>query len=123
MVDPLEINLAVTAHAAWKLRLKHAVEIKQFDMDADSVAMDDLCKFGKWLNSLDLEEIDLDHFNRVKSLHAEFHAIAAEVVRLATGPGDTEAEQHRLLDGAFSECSAKLTDAMMVWRQSLTNAK
>jgi hypothetical protein len=119
MVDPLEINFAISAHSSWKLRLKHALETKQFESDAESVAADDLCKFGMWLNSLDLEEVNLDHFSRVKSLHAEFHAIAAELVKIATAPDDLGADPSKLLEGAFSECSAKLTDALMAWKQSL----
>lgn len=44
-----EVQNAIRAHGAWKLRLKTAIATGSSSLKVDDVARDDCCDFGKWL--------------------------------------------------------------------------
>jgi methyl-accepting chemotaxis protein len=116
-----EIEKAIGAHGIWKHRLKSAIEDGKLDTSVKTIAMDNQCDFGKWLDgpTLTLTDKTLEHFKRVKELHEEFHKIAARVAGFAVSGNKAEAEKLMAVGGEYSIISAKLTAAMMEWKKSV----
>ena len=120
MADKSEIDKAVSAHGMWKARLRTAIDTGKLDTPVDTIRVDDQCGFGKWLFGPTLTSVDKasKHYKTVKELHAEFHRSAGRVALLATSGRNTEAEQLMSVGGEYSAISAKLTRAMLEWRNS-----
>lgn len=119
MASIKEIDKAIGAHGMWKSRLKMTIESGRIDMPVDSIRRDDQCEFGKWLHGKTLTATDKAsaHYKTVTDLHARFHKTAAHVVELALGGRKSEAETLMIFGGEYAVVSAKLTQAMMNWKQ------
>lgn len=113
------IRSAIAAHGRWKARLKTAIDTGKIDIPVEVVEADDQCAFGEWLKSLagTPEAQNSPHYSKCKELHAQFHKVAAKVVRLALAGNVKEAEQMMANGGQNSITSAALTRAMMDWEQ------
>ena len=85
------------------------------------VAKDNACEFGCWLHGPDLAAAEKNgpHYQKVRELHASFHAVAADVVRNAVSGKRAEAEASLAARGAFDVASTQLTGAMMAWKKAL----
>lgn len=116
-----EIQKAIRAHGAWKLRLKTAIGTGSSDASPDAVGCDNLCDFGKWLYDDTMPAVVLDGmpYKVVKRLHAEFHQTAATVLKEALDGNTTKSKE--LLDGVFTEQSDKLVRALSKWKGELQN--
>jgi hypothetical protein len=114
-----EINNAIGAHGAWKLRLTTAIATGRFESDAASVACDDKCAFGQWIHGTTIDERTRTGmpYHVVKRLHAEFHQCAAHVVAHAVSGRPTQARE--LLNGDYTQRSDKLMRALSKWKGEL----
>jgi len=114
-----EIQSAIGAHGAWKLRLVTAINTGSSKISPEVVSCDNQCDFGKWLYNpaMPAEMLGSKPYKEVKILHAEFHKTAAIVLKSAIG-GDTS-KSKQLLDGAFTEQSKKLISALGAWKREL----
>ena len=77
------------------------------------------CEFGQWLATLSPDERQSEQCRTVATLHQEFHAAAAEVLRLALQKQTEAAQAAIALNSPFSLVSANLTAAMSAWKDSL----
>ena len=107
-----QVEKAVAAHEAWKQRLTAAIDSGSSTFDAGTVATDNACDFGKWLYSLSDGDKAAD-FESVRSLHADFHALAGKILGLATGGNKDEASA--LMSGEFAALSGKLVSTLNAW--------
>lgn len=107
-----QIEKAIAAHEAWKQRLTAAIDSGSSTFDAATVATDNACDFGKWLYSLGDGDKGAN-FESVRSLHADFHALAGRILGLATGGKKDEAAS--LMNGEFSALSGKLVSTLNAW--------
>lgn len=84
MADIQEIDKAIGAHGMWKGRLKIAIDTGKVDAPVTTIRMDNQCVFGKWLYGTTLTSADKSSsdYQAVKTLHAEFHKVAAMVAEL-----------------------------------------
>lgn len=115
-----EITSAISKHGQWKVRLKNAIDSGKFDGDINSVAKDDQCDFGKWLQGGISEEFKKSaDYAAIKELHAKFHKVAAKVAQLAHTGQKAEAEKMIAFGGEFHSESAKLVAALMKWDSSV----
>ena len=119
MNDTEHINNAIAAHGRWKARLRQVIEAGKSEWKADSVRPDNLCEFGKWLNSCSSAEKATERWTKIRALHAEFHQEAARILALALAGRKSEAEAAIALGSHFSKTSADLTLALVQWRDSL----
>jgi hypothetical protein len=87
------------------------------------VRADDACEFGKWLAALPLSERLAAHFKLVRSLHAEFHALASSVLELALSGRTGEATAAMALGSRFAVVSSQLTMAVLAWRDAATGGE
>jgi hypothetical protein len=114
-----EINNAIGAHGAWKLKLTTAISTGHFETDAATVARDDKCAFGQWLHGPTIDERTRAGlpFQVIARLHAEFHQSAAQVVAHAVAgrPADARA----LLGSDYVQRSEKLMRALNKWKGEL----
>lgn len=117
-----QLDKAIAAHAAWKRRLKSAVDNRQADIDPTTAAADNQCEFGKWLYSnaarLSPTEKGTD-YDTIKKLHADFHRCAADTLGKALKGDRAGYESDMSLSGRFTDVSAKLTTAMMNWKKRI----
>ncbi|HVO01137.1 MAG TPA: CZB domain-containing protein [Candidatus Cybelea sp.] len=113
-----EITKAIAAHAAWKARLRAAIDAGTSDVNATDVGKDNVCPFGQWLYGPTIEAAAKDgtDYQEVRKLHAEFHKAASQVLHLALQGKKTEAEKMMAQDNLFGVASMRLTSAMTRWR-------
>ena len=119
MIDKREIELAIAAHNVWKTRLKQLIEAGERSEDVDSLRRDDLCTFGKWLNTLEDDDCVSPEYLAVRQLHADFHQAAAAVAEHAVAGDLTTASYMLFPDGAYSIASTKLVNALNAWHAKL----
>lgn len=114
-----EINNALGAHGAWKLKLKTAVQLGHSTVSPTQIACDKSCAFGTWLHgtSIDTPTRSGMPYQVVRRLHAEFHECASRVASLANS-GQKEAAA-LLLDGEYKQRSEKLSRALTKWKGEL----
>jgi len=112
-----QVIKAMAAHSAWKQRLQEAVRTGRSEFQPADVAKDNQCEFGKWLHSLPLDLRQTEHYQEVRSLHAEFHKEAARVLELALAGRRAEAQQSLDHGGSYARCSAELIKALNRWKQ------
>jgi hypothetical protein len=117
------IDKAVSAHGAWKVRLRMAIMHGSSHFDPAVVECDDRCEFGKWLygSSLSADTRAEMPYQVVRRLHAEFHQCAARVLSSAIGSRQDEAAA--LMASNFDERSQRLLIALAKWKRELSHAK
>lgn len=114
------LDHAVAAHAKWKYRLMEAIDTGRSEWRVADVQADDRCDFGKWLAGVRLSQRLSHHFKQVRSLHAEFHALAAHVLELALGGRAQEATAAIAMGSRFAVVSSQLTMAVLAWKDAAT---
>jgi Chemoreceptor zinc-binding domain len=119
MINKDEISDAISAHGMWKQRLRQAIVSGSSEYTVNTLKVDNLCAFGKWLHSLAPDEKKSTHWVNVKDLHATFHVEAASILDLALKGKKKEAEDAMEAGKEFARLSGKLTVAMMSWKGSL----
>lgn len=116
-----EITKAIGAHGLWKSRLASAIETGKSDFTVDKVCVDNQCDFGRWFygTTLTAEDKKNPSYEVVRKLHAEFHKITGDVLRLALAGKKEEAK--KLIDDKshYFKLSTELTQAMMKWKSSI----
>ncbi len=121
MQEGKALDRAIAAHAWWKYRLFDAVRTGKSEWTVQKVAAAEDCDFARWLAGLLPEDQSSEHYEKVAALHAEFHAVAAEVLSLALAGHSEEAHQAIALGSPFSLISSNLTMALSAWKDSLTS--
>lgn len=119
MSVPAEIDKAITAHALWKARLRIAIDTGTSEWGVRDISPDNLCAFGQWLHSLPANEKATERWKTVQVLHAQFHLIASQVMRLALDRHKEEAIEAMKSRSQFASVSSRLTQAMLDWKKSL----
>ena len=118
-----EINKAILAHGAWKMRLREAIAKGNSELPIEDTKRDDCCAFGRWLRSADLDaelKASLTH-KTIARLHKDFHQSAGKVLEEAVQ--DRLDSAISLLEGEFGECSQTLIIALTKWKRELATAK
>ncbi|MBK7105449.1 MAG: CZB domain-containing protein [Ignavibacteriae bacterium] len=119
MVTKEALNSAINNHSIWKRRLISAIETGKSEFQTAIVQKDNVCEFGKWLESLPSIEKGTEDFQKVKDLHSKFHKSAASTLGLAlTGKRDAAMEELNF-SGTFGEISSKLSVALGNWKKKL----
>ncbi|MEP2715640.1 CZB domain-containing protein [Pseudophaeobacter sp.] len=110
-----EIDAALLSHVAWKHRLRKAAFAKDTSIPVKEVASDSCCRFGKWLASLDPNDQRKYHFDRVKTLHTEFHNKAGLIAQMLSD-GKVETALATLNGADYNLKSKELASALMEWK-------
>jgi hypothetical protein len=123
MKDPASLDHAIAAHAKWKFRLREAIRTGQSEWTVDKVRPDDLCDFGKWLNSLPLADRMAKEWKEARTLHARFHIAAADVLDSALAGRKSEAESAMAPGGPFADVSTKLVRLLTDWKKKASGGE
>lgn len=115
-----EINKAVGAHGAWKLKLRTAISHRKSDITPELAKQDNQCEFGRWLHGPTISpEVRAGvPYGVIKRLHADFHTCASTVLRKAI---DGQPDAGDLLEGDFTERSKTLVTALSKWKSELSS--
>jgi hypothetical protein len=79
----VNIDEAISAHAKWKMKLASYLSKPDQSLKASVVGADNQCDLGKWLHGEGLKHSRLPEYSKLVSDHAEFHKLAAEIIRKA----------------------------------------
>lgn len=114
-----QIDAAIGAHGAWKLRLRTAIRNGESELTPSTVCRDDECAFGKWLYSSEIDPATRAGmpYQVIRRLHAEFHQCAGDVLGQALSGQRALAEAK--LEGEFTARSDKLVRALTKWKGEL----
>ncbi len=112
------LDRAIAAHAKWKYRLTEAIDTGKSQWRVSDVRTDSSCEFGKWLVALPLSQRLSEHSKKVRALHAEFHALAADVLELALAGRKAEATAAMAFRSRFATASSNLTMAVVAWKEA-----
>ena len=97
----------ISAHVMWKQRLISLLTGKSEErLDPTTIALDNRCALGKWIYGDGQIMAELPAYEEVRLMHAQFHRLAAEVVKLHQMGNSSAAEV--LLNGEYSKLSEKL---------------
>lgn len=121
MITERELTSAIGAHSVWKSRLKQAIASGKLEMPVQTIAADDACQFGRWLETI-AEEARTTYAQQyaiVKARHAVFHEMAARVAEHASKGNREKAEELMSFHGEFALASARLTEAMIDWKAAV----
>jgi hypothetical protein len=115
------LELAIVFHAKWKYHLMDVISTGKSEWRVADVRADGACQFGKWLLALPLSGRLNENCKKVGALHAEFHAIAADVLELALAGRKDEATAAMALGSRFAVVSSNLTMAVTAWKEAAAN--
>ncbi|HEY5477739.1 MAG TPA: CZB domain-containing protein [Tepidiformaceae bacterium] len=108
-----QVQAAVQAHSAWKLRLRQAIASGKSDLKVETVLHHDQCAFAKWLyDGAPPSRPSTSDYDEVRMVHAEFHREAARVLSLAISGQPAMASNAMELGSPFSRASAQLVTAL-----------
>lgn len=101
----LNINEVISAHLDWKDRLQKYVDGKSNErLDPMVLCRDDQCSLGQWIHGPATKRFHEDHsFRALRADHAQFHYVAANVVRYMLENDRAGAEA--LLRGEYARAS------------------
>jgi methyl-accepting chemotaxis protein len=119
-----QIQNALAAHAAWKERLRTAVETQSSTFAVDTLQRDDQCAFGKWIHGTTLSPAakQSGDYRKSVALHRRFHLAAAKVLSAALSGKKEEAIRAMEQGSEYAEVSAALSATLMAWYTELTVA-
>ena len=100
------LDQAVHKHAEWKVKFRAAIASHE-KLDAATIARDDCCDFGKWLNGDAKPQLSsLASFTDCQSKHAAFHQEAGKVAQAINSQNYQQANNMLNTGSQFSSASA-----------------
>lgn len=98
---------AAAAHREWNTKLRMYIN-GSGELKADIVQKDNACALGTWIHGEGSKNASLKEYEDLKQCHAEFHKIAADVVRLVDANQIDKAKAMIDAGGKFRELSMKI---------------
>ncbi len=116
----MKLDDAITAHLAWRQRLRKYVEDPASEkLDHAKVSCDNCCELGKWLLGDGRRYAGLGPFGEATRAHTQFHRLAGDVVA-AVQRGDRAGAQAMLSDaGPFRKASQTVVAALQRLRDAV----
>jgi methyl-accepting chemotaxis protein len=113
----MNLENAISAHAEWKAKLRTAI-LKEEQLDADAISLDDRCPLGQWLHGDGKAQYGrMACFGPCVTKHAEFHKSAGSVAKTINAHKYTEAQAMLAARTPFSEASNALGVAIILLRR------
>ncbi len=114
------VTRAIAAHGLWKYRLHEAIRNGGGDYGVETVRADDRCQLGQWLRGAKIGSHSAAmSAERLRSLHAEFHGLAADVLELAVAGRTDEARRGLGPGSPLLMISTQLVTLLERWRTTL----
>jgi hypothetical protein len=114
----MDLDGAIQAHEAWRLKFLFYLVKKDGSMNPDSIGRDHRCELGKWLHGDGKKYSWMPEYATLLKLHARFHRAAADVVsqvnssdaagkEIAVGEASAFAAASEKLEAAIKEMKRK----------------
>ena len=101
----MDLNNAIAAHAAWKTKLRAAINRKE-TLDVATISVDNKCELGQWLHGAGkMQHVGCPEFSTLVQRHREFHTEAGKVAGLINTQKFEQAEKAIEANSAFSNAS------------------
>lgn len=107
----MKFDDAIAAHSQWKVKLRMYISGTGEKHDPNVVCKDNLCALGKWIYGEGAKYKTDPLFEPLRISHAEFHKVAAEVIRKVDAKDKTGAET--LLNGQYTTVSSQVVTAII----------
>lgn len=114
----MDMDQAIMAHVSWKQRFRDHLDGK-LKLDAAIVQRPDLCELGEWLVEEEKRYQAMPEFGVVKQRHAEFHKMAAEVLRTSVGQSHEQAAKLIAWNSAYGTATSACVSALVSLRDKL----
>jgi hypothetical protein len=109
----MNFDEAIAAHAAWKQKLAVYLAKPDKSIDVAKLEKDDQCELGQWIVAGTAHFASEPAFLELRRKHAEFHHVAAAVVRRADA-GEKVSEEVALgAKSAYADCSSDVILALI----------
>lgn len=109
----MDFEQGVTEHLAWKERLFEYLARPDGRLDPSEVASDQNCTLGKWIHSEKSNYADDLEFAALRTEHAHFHKVVANIVRGARLGLSVRNEDALERETEFGKTSTKVISALM----------
>ncbi|MDR0480044.1 MAG: CZB domain-containing protein [Burkholderiaceae bacterium] len=121
--DSLDIQVAISAHENWKIRLHAYLDGTSSEaFNPDVICFDDRCDLGQWIHGPGRERLGkFPGFTALVDNHKMFHYAASNVVALSQRGKTSEA--HRILEGQFQHFSNQVVGILSLLQKARANYK
>jgi hypothetical protein len=115
----MDFDQAIAAHAAWKGKLSQYLAKPDKSLQPSEIALDNRCDLGKWIAGEGKQYAKIREYEAVKSSHAQFHKVAADIVQRANS-GKAVAEEVALgAKSEFATASSAVVRAIMALKSKI----
>lgn len=116
----MNFEQGVAEHLAWKDRLFEFLARPDARLNPSEVASDQNCTLGKWIHSEGANYADYSEFAALRSEHAHFHKVVANIVRGARLGLSVRNEAALERETEFGRTSANVISALMALKARTT---
>jgi hypothetical protein len=114
--EKMNFDQAIAAHSKWRAKLRAYLAEPDGSLLAPEIALDNTCELGMWVSGKGAKYSDLPEFQSMRSQHARFHKVVAEIVRKVDS-GQRYAEEAALgAKSEFSSASADVVSAILSFK-------
>jgi methyl-accepting chemotaxis protein len=118
----MNLDTAISAHAAWKTKFRTAITAKE-PMDAATIEKDNCCELGKWLHGSGHGAYSSKpDFTSLIQKHKAFHVEAGKVASLINAKKYEEAEKAIAGATPFGAASNETTIAINRLKKAISEA-
>ncbi len=110
----MDLDEAVKAHAAWKMKLGAYLRHPDRSVNADEVGRDDHCPLGQWLHGEGKKTLsNLPEYKTLVAEHARFHRAVGHAIQQADAGKNLEEEHVLGWDSEFAASSRNIVSAIV----------
>jgi Chemoreceptor zinc-binding domain len=119
----MNLDEAIQAHAAWKIKLQSYLHKPDNSVNPAEVGRDDRCPLGQWLHGEAKKTLSaLPEYKTLLEEHAHFHRTVAKVVEHANAGNKAGAEHMLEVEGEFATASRKVVGLIMQMKKKVAVA-
>jgi len=113
----MDFDEAISAHSAWKTKLKGYLRKPDKSLNVNIVGMDNQCTLGQWLYDEGKKYSAFPEYAELRDQHADFHRAAADLAKRADA-GESVSEEAALgANSPFSKLSAHVVQLIMKMKE------
>jgi len=118
----MDFERGVTEHLAWKDRLFECLARPDGRLNPSEVTSDQNCTLGKWIHAEAAAYADDPEFSTLRTEHAHFHKVVANIVRGARLGLSVRNEAALERETEFGKTSAKVISALMALKSKVATS-
>lgn len=117
----MDFDEAIVAHTQWRGRLQSYLQKRDGSLNANDVALDDKCGLGHWIHGEGSKYTSLPEFATLRSEHAHFHKLAADLIRRADHGEKLDQEIAFNAKSEFNTVTSKVINSIATLRRKTTS--